>query len=157
MKWWLWGIVAILLLLLIAWIAMAVQSQKAPDTLGLQGGMLRPCPASPNCVCSEDKGSASSVRPFQLSEGSWQRLKQVIRNEGGVIQQDGGDYLHATFSSKLFHFVDDLELRRDRQHGVIHVRSASRVGRSDFGVNRARVERLHQALAAVRHHGSSGE
>jgi uncharacterized protein (DUF1499 family) len=53
-------------------------------------------------------------------------------------------YLHATFASPLFGFVDDLEARRKGE--IIHVRSASRVGHSDFGANRRRIERIRHQL-----------
>jgi len=69
-------------------------------------------------------------------------LKDVIQRMGGEIVDDQDAYLAATFSSGLFGFVDDLEIRVDRPAGLIHVRSASRVGHGDAGVNRKRVERL---------------
>ncbi|MDQ6965890.1 MAG: DUF1499 domain-containing protein, partial [Mariprofundaceae bacterium] len=58
------------------------------------------------------------------------------------------DYLHATFTSRLFRFVDDVELHRDAASGVVHIRSASRVGHSDFGVNRKRVEVIRKLLSS---------
>jgi uncharacterized protein (DUF1499 family) len=64
---------------------------------------------------------------------------------GGKIITDDGGYLHATFTSRIFRFVDDLELRLDGENGIIHLRSASRTGYSDFGVNRKRAEQF-QAL-----------
>lgn len=145
-----WVLIIVALLIgvgFIAYIWMAIQSQKEPDTLGLQQGLLRPCPDSPNCVCSEafsqvDKEHA--IKPVQAGETTWERLKSRIIELGGVIKQDDGHYLHATFTSSLFHFVDDVELRLDSEHGLIQIRSASRVGRSDFGVNRKRVEQIVQ-------------
>ncbi len=61
---------------------------------------------------------------------------------GGKIEEEHDGYLWATFASRLFRFVDDVEFRMVSIDGIIHVRSASRVGYSDLGVNRRRVERL---------------
>jgi len=74
------------------------------------------------------------------------RLKTIIREMGGSIQVEKADYLAATFTSSIFRFVDDLEFRIDTGQGMIHLRSASRVGRSDGGVNRKRVERLKNSF-----------
>jgi len=71
-------------------------------------------------------------------------VKRAIEAMGGRILEEQPGYLHAIFVSRLFRFVDDLELRLDEGAGVIQVRSASRVGHSDFGVNRKRVERLRE-------------
>jgi uncharacterized protein (DUF1499 family) len=147
---WLLNIVQLLLFIgLIVYIAMAVQSQKKPEDIGLQQGMLRPCPDSPNCVCSEEHCQSSeqhAVEPIKASYGVWKKLTTTIIKQGGVIQQDNGCYLHATFTSHIFRYIDDVELRLDADQGLIHIRSASRVGRSDFGINRKRLERIMQAL-----------
>ncbi|WP_167631240.1 DUF1499 domain-containing protein [Mariprofundus ferrooxydans] len=145
-----WVLIIVALLIgvgFIAYIWMAIQSQKEPDTLGLQQGLLRLCPDSPNCVCSEAFSQADkehAIAPVQAGETTWERLKSRIIELGGVIKQDDGHYLHATFTSSLFHFVDDVELRLDSEQGLIQIRSASRVGRSDLGVNRKRVEQIVQ-------------
>jgi len=70
----------------------------------------------------------------------------IIGEMGGSVQLEKADYLAATFTSSLFRFVDDLELRIDTVQKTIHLRSASRVGHSDLGVNRKRVERLKNAF-----------
>jgi uncharacterized protein (DUF1499 family) len=72
----------------------------------------------------------------------WEDLLSAVLFAGGQIEIRTEDYLHATFRSKFFHFVDDLELRKEG--AVVHVRSASRVGHSDFGVNRKRVEMVRK-------------
>jgi uncharacterized protein (DUF1499 family) len=143
-------IIQVLLLVgLIAFIAKAFQSQKNPEDIGLQQGVLRPCPASPNCVCSEAHSQSSeqhAIEPVKARYGAWKKLTKTITRQGGEIQQDNGSYLHATFTSPVCRFIDDVELRLDEDQGLIHIRSASRVGRSDFGVNRKRVKRIMQAL-----------
>ena len=101
-------------------------------------------------VCAV-KNTARAVNNMRLrrvnaSYGAWKKLTKIITRQGGEVQQDDGSYLHATFTSPVFRYVDDVELRLDEDHGLIHIRSASRVGRSDFGVNRKRIERIIQAL-----------
>lgn len=114
---------------------------------GMQDGVLLPCPDTPNCVCSEYADATRHyIEPMVASgndvSGDLAMLKGVIRDMGGTIQAEQAGYLAATFSSTLFGFVDDLEIRADPSAGLIHVRSASRVGRGDLGVNRKRAETL---------------
>jgi uncharacterized protein (DUF1499 family) len=116
-----------------------------PLEVQLVDGRLRPCPESPNCVSSESDNASSRIEPltFQgLPEKAWGDLKEAIRDMGGKIQEEHDGYLWATFTTKLFRFVDDVEFRMVSSDGIIHVRSGSRVGYSDLGVNRRRVEKL---------------
>ncbi|MDQ6971638.1 MAG: DUF1499 domain-containing protein [Mariprofundaceae bacterium] len=107
------------------------------------------CPDKPNCVSSEPgEDAVHSVKPFDAAV--WPGLPQAIEAAGGVVLSSDGHYLHARFTSGLFRFVDDVEARLDETAGVLHIRSASRVGHSDFGVNRKRVEALRNALPAAR-------
>ena len=149
MKWILITVVLLLFAGLIAYIAMALQSHKRPENIGLQQEVLRICPDSPNCVCSESHSQDSeqhAIAPLKAGDDTWARLNAIIANQGGVIQQDDGRYLHATFTTPVFRYVDDVELRFDQAQGVIHLRSASRVGHSDFSVNRHRIQRIKQRL-----------
>ncbi len=118
---------------------------------GLTEGRLAACPASPNCVCSEPEAaedSKHSIESIRLETGGnsmeWAAVVEVVRQMGGRIESDSGSYLHATFVSRIFRFVDDLELRADGES--LHVRSASRVGYSDLGANRKRVGLLRSGL-----------
>jgi uncharacterized protein (DUF1499 family) len=116
---------------------------------GLVENKLQACPGTPNCVVSESETAASRIEPlvFQGSPGkAWEALKQAVEQAGGAIRQDQNGYLWATFTSKVFRFVDDVECRLDAERGVVHVRSASRVGHSDFGVNRKRIEKLRNTF-----------
>jgi uncharacterized protein (DUF1499 family) len=121
-------------------------SGTRPRDLGLQGGRLRPCPDTPNCVSSE-VGTAPDklVQPFAAPSGraDFARLAALVaawpRTE--VITTSDG-YLHAESTSLLLRFKDDVEFRLDSDARVIHVRSASRLGKGDLGVNRKRVEGL---------------
>ncbi len=111
---------------------------------------LDACPGSPNCVCSQDADELHRVAPLEF-EGSadqaWIALRDIVAgwSRTHIVREEPG-VLRAEVRSLLFRFVDDLHLLLDEDAGVIHVRSASRVGRSDFGVNRRRVEALRVAF-----------
>jgi uncharacterized protein (DUF1499 family) len=120
-----------------------------PEDIGLADGKLRPPPSSPNCACSEYSDSKAYVKPFEFkgqAEDAWAALKAAVIAEGGTVEKEAKDYRWFTFTSRIFRFVDDVEFRLDRDGKVIHVRSASRVGRSDFGVNRKRVEAIRKRV-----------
>lgn len=120
---------------------------KTGAASGLVGGMLSKCSNKPNCVCSEHKDDASHyinpiILPQNITFDAFPLLKSVIRDMGGKVQLKSDNYLAATFTSSLFKFVDDLEIRIDPTKNTIHIRSASRVGYSDMGVNKKRTELL---------------
>jgi uncharacterized protein (DUF1499 family) len=140
MKWLL--LIILLLLLLVVGFACASRQPTAP---GLEGGRLRSCPNSRNCVCSERSESSAFIASLPLKgsvENSWKRAKAGIKATGGVIQRQEPTYLWATYTTSIFRFVDDVELRLAGEQGVIHLRSASRVGYADLGLNRKRMEAL---------------
>lgn len=136
--------------LLACLLLIALARAARPAQSGLLGGRLRPCPDRPNCVCSEDRETTAWVKPLGF-EGpptkAWERLQITIREMGGKIQSQSDEYIWATFKTKVFRFVDDMEFRLVTDDGVIHVRSASRVGHSDLGLNRRRVEELRARFA----------
>ncbi len=115
---------------------------------GLVDGRLRPCPGTPNCVCSEGGEESGKIDPIALEKGAedraLERVKAVVGEMGGVVRNESKEYLWSTFAVPVFGFVDDVEFRLDRSKGVLHVRSASRVGYSDLGVNRGRVEDIRR-------------
>ena len=111
---------------------------------------LAPCGNRPNCVCSRaDAEARHRVEPFAVSgdaAAAFARLKSLLAGmPRTVVITATDDYLHAVFRTRIG-FADDVECRLCHTDGVIHVRSASRLGYYDFGVNRARVERLRQQL-----------
>lgn len=125
---------------------------RSGEPNGLVESRLAKCPDKPNCVCSEFTSDGSHfIEPIIVSQGGIEaalsRLKDGIRAMGGSIQVEDDNYLAATFASSIFGFVDDLEIRVDSEHKTIHLRSASRVGHGDGGVNRKRVEQLKQQLS----------
>jgi len=114
--------------------------------LGPGDSRLRPCPDSPNCVRSEPGSGAATLPPLAFScdpDRAFASIVSFLEDQPRVeLLEVGRSYLHAVCYTPLLRFADDLELRLDREAGVIHVRSASRVGHSDLGANRARVEDL---------------
>jgi len=117
---------------------------EPPPSLGASDGRLANCPDSPNCVCSFESRESHRVEPFQADIA---QVREVLEQlDGAKIVSTGPDYLHAEFSSRIFGFVDDVELLHDPDSGQTHIRSASRVGRSDLGVNRRRVEQIRLLL-----------
>lgn len=127
-------------------------SGKRPSSLGVTDAGLAPCPSSPNCVSSDATDDVHRVEALALTgapEEAWGSLREeVARWPRTTVVEDTGSYLHAECASALFGFVDDLELHLRASDGVIAVRSASRVGYGDLGVNRRRVEGLREALRA---------
>jgi len=108
------------------------------------------CPDTPNCVSSLAKNPKHRVEPFKLNkdpETSWSIVKKTVVQlpRTKVVLADNSD-IHAECRSMIFRFVDDLTLHLTPSNGIIHIRSASRVGYSDLGVNRRRVENLRKKL-----------
>ena len=125
-----------------------VFSWKRPDNLGVKDGRLAPPKTTPNCVSSQAAPSDTEhyIAPIPFKGDAPAALAAVRKAVEGmrdatVIRQEGG-YLYAEYRSKLMRFVDDVEFFHDEKAGLIHVRSASRLGRRDMGVNRARVEAI---------------
>lgn len=110
---------------------------------------LTPCPKKPNCACSEFSNDKKHyVEPFDLLLSPSEAIKKLIaaiEKTGGTVVKQTEDYIHATYTSKLIKFVDDVEFRIDTKDVKVHVRSASRVGYSDLGVNKKRVAALRKA------------
>lgn len=124
-------------------------SGSPPDNLGVREGRLAPCPESPNCVSSQASDDEHRVEPLPLAGSPSQtqaRLTTLLNREPRVrlVEQDKR-YLRAEFSSRVMRFVDDVEFLIGEQ--AVEVRSASRLGYADFGVNRQRIEELRQRLA----------
>lgn len=124
-------------------------SGKRPD-FDPTGNRLPPCPDSPNCVSSQAADEGHRVDPIAF-EGdpaeAWEQLRSVVREMPRTeIVEDTGEWMHATFASAVFRFVDDVIFRLDPDEKVVHVRSASRVGYSDFGANRKRVVSIREAF-----------
>lgn len=124
---------------------------------GFKDSRLASCPTSPNCVSSQASAEDQQIEVLRYNGDATQaqgRLLAVLKGMERVkIQRADASNVHAEFRSALFGFVDDVEFHFDPP-SVIQVRSASRVGYSDFGVNRNRVEAIHTRFAASRGAGS---
>jgi len=120
-------------------------------------GRLAPCPGSPNCVSSEATNE-QRVEPLRYDGDAARaraRLLGVLNGmERARIVQSTDDYVHVEFRSAVFGFVDDVEFYFSPP-GIIQVRSASRTGYYDFGVNRERVETLRARFTATAEAGGT--
>jgi len=138
---------------------------SAPNGLGVKDGKLKPPSRTPNSVSSQahlwpghEQAAYSQIDPINLPNGSTAqdgvaalaRIQAMVSKMPGaeVVKAEPG-YLYATFTTPVLRFRDDAEFWHDPAAGVIQVRSASRIGRKDFGVNRQRIEALRRQLAAT--------
>ncbi|MFV2058019.1 MAG: DUF1499 domain-containing protein [Thiohalomonadales bacterium] len=122
---------------------------KSGSAPGLVNGSLTKCPAKPLCVCSEHSDDVSHYidpipLPTKTTFDALTLVKVILVDMGGTLQSESENYLAFSFSSRIFGFVDDIEIRLDPTQRLIHLRSASRIGRSDLGVNRSRIELFKQ-------------
>ena len=142
-------IVAIAGYIVMRWLV--VLNSPTPADLGVHNGQLRPCPDSPNCVSSTGTDTEHSIEPLpyvvptaQMQEQLLAVLKTIPR---ATIITAQPDYVHVELRTQLMGFVDDAEFYFDETHGVLHMRSGSRLGYSDMGVNRRNLEQIRSALA----------
>jgi uncharacterized protein (DUF1499 family) len=132
----------------------AVRSFKPPlpANLGVRDGRLAPCPETPNCISTQSTTPEHQMAPLPFTgstDTALERLRQIIREtpRAAVVDQQPG-YIRAEFRSRVFDFVDDVEFYVDEAAGVVHFRAAARLGRSDMGVNRTRIETIGTAFRA---------
>jgi uncharacterized protein (DUF1499 family) len=122
----------------------AVFSWNRPDNLGVRDGLLAPCKGSPNCVSSQ-ASPADREHYIAPIHGSIAAVRKAVQSmPRTTIVAEKKNYLYAEFRTRLLRYVDDVEFFFDGS--VIHVRSCSRLGRRDFGVNRKRVEQLRRLI-----------
>jgi uncharacterized protein (DUF1499 family) len=119
-------------------------SGTRPDDLGVKDGRFAACKTTPNCVSSQADPADREhyITPIAFN-GTMYELRYAVESitRATVIREEG-NYLYAEYKSALMGYVDDVELLLDEKARLVHVRSASRLGRSDFGVNRKRIEEL---------------
>lgn len=117
---------------------------EPPQNIGIIDGRLAPCPESPNCVSSFASDETHRIEPLTAT---LQEVEQVLRGlDAANIVETAEGYLYAEFTSRIMGFVDDVEFQADPSSGLIHVRSASRLGYGDLGANRNRIESIRAAL-----------
>lgn len=156
-----WFLIVVLLLAVVAIVAgqLGLLSGREPRNLGVHEGKFKPPSKTENSVSSQaglhpdhPMRAYADIAPLALNgdgPATMARLSKLLQTMPGVkIVQDKGDgYLYAQCTTQWLKFVDDLELWYDPFNQVVQVRSASRVGRKDFGVNRKRMEAIRMGLA----------
>ena len=156
-----WFVVAILVLIVLAVAAgqLGFLQGTAPTDLGVRDGKLKPPSSTENSVSSQaalypdhPQRSYADIAPLALKgdgPATLARIKAIVEGMDGakVVKSEPG-YLYAQFTTKLMKYVDDVEFWFDPAANAIQVRSASRVGRGDMGVNRKRIEAVRAALEA---------
>ena len=135
-----------------------------PESIGVGGDRrLAPCPSSPNCLSSQAEDPDHRVEPLEISvdtDRGWQLAVEMVRQAPRakiVEHRPQRGYLHATFRSSIFRFVDDLELLLDRTEEVIHLRSASRLGYYDFGANGRRIDAMRETFEKLQKQAAEPE
>lgn len=151
-------LVGILVMLLLAG-QLGLLKGKVPGNLGLRDGRLKPPAGTPNSVSSQAslypehaQKAYAEIAPLAYGGDATAAFARAVSAVGTLagctVVEAGPAYLYAQCETRWLRFTDDLELSLDEAAKVIHVRSSSRLGRKDFGVNRARVEALRSALGA---------
>lgn len=146
------AVIAALTLLLLGRFAVMSSTAEPPDHLANAKTRLEACGGTPNCVSSQTESARHKVEPLHVTGPADAALDRALRAIESMprsrVITSTDRYVHAEYRSLLFRFVDDLELLYDGDIPGFHVRSASRSGHSDLGVNRRRVEALRERLAS---------
>ena len=117
---------------------------EPPQDIGVRDGRLIACPGSPNCVSSYESSEEHAIAAL---DGNLNQVQQIlVAMDGANIVEQSNNYLYAEFTSSLMGYVDDVEFLYDAASNTTQVRSASRVGYSDMGANRSRVEAIRMQL-----------
>lgn len=128
-------------------------TSSPPADLGVRDGRLAKCPESPNCVSTQAEDRDHWIAPLTVQKNSENAIDVlegiVLRLPRTQVVEKSPNYLRAEFRSVFFRFVDDVEFYAEPESGRVHFRSASRVGRSDLGVNRARMEKIRRLFQAT--------
>ena len=131
-------------------IASSLFSGSASAAIGINSDRLEPCPSSPNCVVSVNGDEEHQIDSITYN-GDRATAKETLLKVLSVVPrteviENTDNYIHAESTSRIFKFVDDVEFYFPEDENVIHLRSASRVGESDLGVNRRRMEQIRLAM-----------
>ncbi|MBL4580331.1 MAG: DUF1499 domain-containing protein [Gammaproteobacteria bacterium] len=117
---------------------------EPPQNIGIREGILAACPESPNCVSSYENSEEHSIAALDANLNQIQQI--LLTMDGANIVEQSSNYLYAEFTSSLMGYVDDVEFLYDAASNSTHVRSASRIGYSDMGANRKRIEAIRTQL-----------
>jgi uncharacterized protein (DUF1499 family) len=149
----LFGLLSVLIVLVVLAIGLMLklgsESRRMSVSVGVVEGRLIACPSTPNCVSSDASPEDSHyIDPITDPTGSkWAGLVETVRGmPGATLIEQHEDYAHLTFTTGLWRFVDDVEFHYRPEAAEIAIRSASRVGRSDWSANRNRLEAIRAVL-----------
>ena len=143
-----------LIIIAVPFVSLRVMSSmsKRPANSSAQDGKLAPCPESPNCVSTQATDPEHAIEALRFTgsaRSAMAALRRVIDQDGNAtIVSEDEHTLSAEYRSRIFRFVDDVDFIVDEEQGIIHFRSASRVGHSDMGANRKRMEQIRTAFQA---------
>jgi uncharacterized protein (DUF1499 family) len=131
------------------WVVIQFAGRKTPPGLGITNGGLADCPDTPNCVCSdcEGKGKMAGLKFEGEPAAARESLKKALQKMGIAVVEESEHYLHAVATTRWMRYRDDLEFQIVPEEKRIHFRSASRLGHSDLGKNRARLQEIFAELA----------
>ena len=129
--------------------SLGIESQNTKDSVpGITDGKIAACGEKPNCVSSLSKEADFAIQGFEMAGDSGAKFLELVaalaEEEGVSLVKKTDSYAHLTYQSKIFGFTDDLELHLHPELGKVDVRSSSRVGYSDLGANRKRVEGIRE-------------
>lgn len=132
---------------------LVARASPMPDNLGVGNGRLTPCPESPNCVSTQAADELHGIAPIAYdgeTAVAQQKILAILQADPSLtLISQTPTYLHAEARSSLWRFIDDVEFFFDEAEGLIHFRSASRLGYGDAGVNRQRMEAIRNAFDAT--------
>jgi uncharacterized protein (DUF1499 family) len=151
---WIWWVFILLFLTSTIWLGFriifpdrsTIFAGTRPSNLGVSDRQLVPCPDTPNCISSQSEDPEHRIEPLSYGSSKEQAikdLKQILQQQERVkIISETDNYLYAEFTSRWMGFIDDVEFYVDEENQKIDVRSASRLGESDLGANRQRIETI---------------
>ena len=128
------------------------RASPMPANLGVENGRLAPCPNSPNCVSTQATDEEHSIAPiaYAVDTGAQATILAILQADPQfTIITNTPTYIHAEAQTAVWQFIDDVEFYFDEANGVIHFRSASRLGYGDGGANRQRMEKIRAAFLAA--------
>lgn len=126
-------------------------TSKRPANLGVNDGKLAACPETPNCVSSQATDPNQKIEPMPFNGPSNETISKIKETVAlnwprATLISETNRYLHYEFKSLIFRFIDDVEFFIDDKSSVVQFRSASRVGHSDLGINRKRMNQIVESL-----------
>lgn len=146
----LWSIILGIFITILSSLIFSQPTWAVASSLEVNDSLLSPCPKTPNCVVSQNADEKHHISPItyhtDLDEARETLLKVLTVVPRTEVIEQTDNYIHALSKSRIFKFIDDVEFYFPSDEQVIQMRSASRVGESDLGVNRRRLEQIRLAM-----------